>query len=214
MAGPGVYRRFILPRIVNAACAIRPAMRQRAKIVPLASGRVLELGFGSGLNLPFYDRERVQHIWALEPSAEMWALAGERVKGAAFPVEFLQASAGEIPLPDGGVDTVLVTYALCTIPDLRSALSEVARVLKPGGCLLFGEHGAAPDAHIRRWQDRLNPVWSLVAGGCNLNRPIPALIESAGFDLIEVSSMYIPGWRPGSFNYWGRATALRRAPRG
>ncbi len=209
MAGGSFYRRFVLPRIVNAACASNPAMRQRAKIVPLASGRVLELGFGSGLNLPFYDREHVRHLWALEPSPEMWALASERVGAAAFPVEFLQASASRIPLPDAEADTVLVTYALCTIPDLRSALTEVARVLRPGGNLLFCEHGQAPDPKVRWWQDRLNRVWNLAAGGCHLNRPIPTLIEGAGFRIADLSTMYIPGWKPGSFNYWGRATARR-----
>lgn len=175
-------------------------------MVPFASGKVLELGFGSGLNLPFYDRARVRQVWALEPSAEMWALAEERVRGAAFPVEFVKASAEQIPLPDAAFDTVLVTYSLCTLSDVGRALREAARVLKPGGELLFCEHGLAPDPGVRRWQNRLNPIWKIVGGGCNLNRPIPSLIEEAGFRTLEVSTMYIPGWRPGSFNYWGRAS--------
>ena len=201
----GLYARFFLPRILDVACGVRPTMRQRAKVVPLASGRVLEVGFGSGLNLPFYDRDRVQHVWALEPSAEMWALAEARVGGATFPVEFLKASATEIPLADGTADTVLVTYALCTIPDVLRALGEAARVLKPGGELIFCEHGAAPDESVRRCQDRVNPIWKRLAGGCELNRPIPALIEEAGFRIGDLSSMYLPGWRPATFNYWGRA---------
>ncbi len=205
----GFYQRFVLPKVVNAACSIRPAMRQRAKLVPLASGRVLEVGFGSGLNLPFYDASRVTQAWALEPSAEMWALAAARVRGAPFPVEFLKAPAEEIPLGDAAADTVLVTYALCTLPDVGRALREVARVLKPGGELLFCEHGAAPDADVRRWQTRLNPIWRILAGGCNLDRAIPSLIEEAGFRMGDLSSMYIPGWRPGSFNYWGRALHVR-----
>ena len=184
-------------------------MRQRARLVPLASGRILELGFGSGLNLAYYDRERVGHLWALDPSPEMWALAQERVRAAPFPVEFLNASADRIPLPDGAADSVLVTYALCTIPELQPSLREAARVLKPGGELLFCEHGAAPDPSVRRWQERLNPLWKVVAGGCHLNRPIPLLIEAAGFRIADLSTMYIPGFRPGSFNYWGRATARR-----
>ncbi len=201
----GLYGRFLLPKIIDAACGIRPAMRQRAKVVPLASGRVLEVGFGSGLNLPFYDPGKVTQVWALEPSKEMWALAEGRVRGAGFPVEFLNVSAEEIPLSDGTVDTVLVTYTLCTLKDVRRPLSEMARVLKPGGELLFCEHGIAPDERVRRWQNRLNPVWKALAGGCNLNRPIPAIIKEAGFRVSEMSTMYIPGWKFGSFNYWGRA---------
>ena len=201
----GLYERFLLPKVVNFTCSMKPNMRQRAKVVPLASGSVLEVGFGSGLNLPFYDGSKVKHVWALDPSAEMWAIAEKRLRGAAFSVEFLRAPAEEIPLADEAADTVLVTYTLCTLPDVRRALGEMARVLKPGGELLFCEHGAAPDESVRRWQNRLNPIWKTLGGGCNLNRPIPALLEEAGFRIREVFSMYIPGWRPASFNYWGRA---------
>jgi len=201
----GLYERFLLPKVVNFTCSMKPSMRQRAKVVPLASGSVLEVGFGSGLNLPFYDSTKVQRVWALDPSAEMWAIAEGRVRGAAFPVEFLRAPAEQIPLAHGSVDTVLVTYTLCTLPDVRRALGEMARVLKPGGELVFCEHGAAPDESVRRWQNRLNPVWKALGGGCNLNRPIPSLIEEGGFRMRELSSMYIPGWKPASFNYWGRA---------
>ena len=201
----GLYERFLLPKVVNFTCSRKPNMRQRGKVVPLASGSVLEVGFGSGLNLPFYDSTKVQRVWALDPSAEMWAIAEGRVRGAAFPVEFLRAPAEQIPLAHGSVDTVLVTYTLCTLPDVRRALGEMARVLKPGGELVFCEHGAAPDESVRRWQNRLNPVWKALGGGCNLNRPIPSLIEEGGFRMRELSSMYIPGWKPASFNYWGRA---------
>jgi ubiquinone/menaquinone biosynthesis C-methylase UbiE len=185
---------------------MKPSMRQRAKVVPFALGSVLEVGFGSGLNLPFYDKTKVQHVWALDPSREMWTLAEERVRGAGIPVEFLNATAEEIPLPNRSADTVLVTFTLCTLPDVRCALREMARVLKPGGELVFCEHGLAPDENVRRWQDRLNPMWKAFGGGCNLNRPIPSLLEQGGFRLREMSSMYIPGWRPASFNYWGRAS--------
>jgi SAM-dependent methyltransferase len=203
----GLYERFLLPKVVNFACSMKPNMRQRAKVVPLASGSVLEVGFGSGLNLPFYDRSKVQRVWALDPSAGMWAIAEERVRGAGFPVEFLKAEAEQIPLANERADTVLVTYTLCTLPDVRRALGEMARVLKRGGELVFCEHGAAPDESVRRWQNRVNPVWKSLAGGCNLNRPIPSLIEEAGFRVRDLSSMYIPGWKPASFNYWGRALA-------
>lgn len=203
----GLYRRFILPKVVHFTCSTKPNMRQRAKVVRLARGNVLEVGFGSGLNLPFYDAAKVQHLWALDPSTEMWALAQGMVSTIDFSVEFLKASAEAIPLPDHTADTVLVTYTLCTLPDVLRALREMARVLRPGGELVFCEHGAAPDEDVRRWQNRLNPIWRALGGGCNLNRPIPSLLELGGFRLCELSSMYIPGWRPASFNYWGRALA-------
>jgi ubiquinone/menaquinone biosynthesis C-methylase UbiE len=187
---------------------MKPSMRQRAKVVPFALGSVLEVGFGSGLNLPFYDNTKVQHVWALDPSREMWTLAEERVRGAGIPVEFLNATAEEIPLPNRSADTVLVTFTLCSLPDVQRALREMARVLKQGGELVFCEHGLAPDENVRRWQNRLNPIWKAFGGGCNLNRPIPSLLEQGGFRLREMSSMYIPGWRPASFNYWGRASAM------
>ncbi len=201
----GLYGRFIVPRVVHFTCSRKPNMRQRAKVVPLARGRILEVGFGSGLNLPFYDAAKVQHIWALDPSNEMWALAQGRVHAVDFSVEFLNASAEEIPLRDQSADTVLITYTLCTLPNVQRALREMARVLKPGGNLIFCEHGVAPDESVRRWQNRLNPIWRALGSGCNLNRPIPSLLEQGGFRLHEMSSMYIPGWRPASFNYWGRA---------
>jgi len=202
----GLYTRFLLPKIVDFTCRTKPCMRQRAKIVPSALGCVLEVGFGSGLNLPFYDKARVRHVWALDPSRELWGMAEERVRDAGMPVEFLEASAEEIPLPDRSADTALVTFTLCTVPDVSRTLREVARVLKPGGDLLFSEHGLAPDEDVRRWQNLLNPVWSAFGGGCNLNRPIPALLERGGFRVREISSMYIPGWRPACFTYWGRAS--------
>jgi ubiquinone/menaquinone biosynthesis C-methylase UbiE len=204
----GLYARYVLPRVVDRTCSARPAMRQRAKVVPRARGRVLEVGFGTGLNLPFYDRSRVERLWALEPSRAMWRRAGRRVAAAPFGVEHLEAEAGRVPLPDGSADTVLVTYSLCTIPEPVEALAEMRRVLKPDGELVFCEHGMAPEDGVRRWQDRMNPVWRALGGGCNLNRPIPALVEQGGFRMRGIDSMYLPGWKPASFNYWG--TAVRR----
>ena len=199
-----LYDRFVLPRIVHFTCSRRPNMRQRAKVVPAASGQVLEIGFGSGLNLPFYDSALVQRLWALDPAEEMWALAREKALRAAFPVEFLKASAEEVPLPDHTVDTVVVTYTLCTVPDAQRALAQAARVLRPNGQLLFCEHGLAPDEGTRRWQRRMNPLWKRLGGGCHLDRDIPALL-SGGFRELELSTMYLPGWKPASYNYWGRA---------
>ncbi len=203
-----LYDRFILPRVVHFTCSLKPAMRQRAKIVPGASGKVLEIGFGSGLNLPFYDSTKVQHLWALDPAEEMWDLARDKVQCAPFPVEFIKAPAEDVPLADDTVDTVVVTYTLCTVPDVLGALLQIKRVLKPNGLLLFCEHGAAPDEGTRRWQNRLNPLWKRLGGGCNLNRPIPSLLQSGGFRALEMSTMYIPGWKPASFNYWGTAIPI------
>ena len=200
-----VYEKYVLPRLVNLACGFKPMMKQREKIVPLAEGRVLEIGIGSGLNLPYYSAGKVSHLWGLDPSRESWALAQDRQRELGFEVEFIEASAEDIPLDNSCADTVLVTYTICTIPDTRFALEEARRVLKPGGKLLFCEHGLAPDKNVQRWQNRLNPVWNKFGGGCNLNRAIPELIEQAGFSIHSMDSMYIPGWKPASFNYWGVA---------
>ena len=137
----------------------------------------------------------------------MWELAQERVRAVDFSIEYVKASAEVIPLRDHSADTVLITYTLCTLPNVQVALSEMARVLKPGGDLIFCEHGTAPDESVRRWQNRLNPIWRALGGGCNLNRAIPSLLEDGGFRVYEMSTMYIPGWKPASFNYWGRAVA-------
>lgn len=201
----GIYQKYLLPRIVNFTCGLKPTMKQREKIVPLAEGRVLEIGIGSGLNLPFYTPGRVKHLWGLDPSQEMWALAQKKLGILDFDVEFIEAPAEDIPLDDGSADTVLITYTLCTIPDVGAALEEARRVLKSDGSLVFCEHGLAPDESVRRWQNGLNPLWTRVAGGCNLNRPISTLIKQAGFRIRGMDTMYIPGWKPASFNYWGTA---------
>ena len=202
----GWYDRYVLPQLINLSCGTSPAMRQRAKVIPRARGRVLELGIGSGLNLPFYDPDRVQRVFGLDPSTELWSLAQTRVGESPIELEFLEARAESVPLEDNSVDTVVVTYTLCTLPDVDVALAEVRRVLRPRGEFVFCEHGAAPDSSVRRWQDRLNPAWRRLAGGCHLNRDIPLLLEAAGFRIDDLDTMYLPGWRPATFNYWGVAT--------
>lgn len=201
-----LYERHVLPRLVNCVCGTGSMRRQREKVVPQAHGMVLEVGFGTGHNLPYYQGHRVNQLWALEPSRESWALARGRVAAASFPVEYLGSGAEEIPLPAAAADTVVATFSLCTVGDVARSLAEIRRVLRPGGELVFCEHGAAPDAGVRRWQDRIDPLWSRVAGGCHLNRPIAALIERAGFRIERLESGYVSSPRFASYHSWGAAT--------
>jgi len=205
------YEERVLPHLIDFACSAKPNRKQREKIVPLASGDVLEIGFGSGLNLPYYDTKKVRKIWGLEPSEGMRRKAEAFVEASELDVEFIDSPGESIPLEANSVDTVLVTYTLCTIEDALSALEGMRRVLKPGGSLLFCEHGVAPDENVRRWQSRLNPVWSRFAGGCNMNRDIPDLITSSGFEITSDERMYIPGVRMLCYNYWGIARASNQA---
>ena len=203
----GFYENRILPVMINKACAGPPILKQREKVVPEAQGRVLEVGMGSGINLPFYDPSRVEFVWGLEPSEGMRKLAGERIAAAPFEVKLLDLPGESIPLDDHSVDTVLLTFTLCTIPDFRTALAQMRRVLKPGGKLLFCEHGEAPDDSVRKWQNRINPIWKKIAGGCNLNRPIPHCLTEAGFAIENLETLYLPNTpRIAAFNYWGRAS--------
>jgi len=184
----------------------KPITYQRRKVVPLAEGRVLEIGMGAGQNLAFYDPARVSHIWGLEPSAEMRARARKRAEGLSIGLDFLDLRAEEIPLDDRSADTVLVTYTLCTIPDVARALKGMRRVLKPGGRLIFCEHGRAPDENVRRWQERITPLWKIIGGGCHVGRPIPDLIREGGFEIEKMETMYLPSTpRFAGYNYWGAA---------
>ena len=201
------YERHVLPCLLDLACGIQPVAEQRRKVVPLASGRVLEVGIGTGLNLEHYDTTRIESIVGLDPGLEMHRLARKRAKASGLAVELVGLSAERIPYPDGSFDSVLVTYSLCSIPKPVAALTEMRRVLKPGGRLIFCEHGAAPDADVRRWQDRLTPLWSTLAGGCHLNRDIPRLLQDAGLRSRDMEAMYLPGLRPLTYSYWGTATA-------
>lgn len=201
------YEDRILPHLIDIACSSRPNRKQREKIVPLAKGEVLEVGFGSGLNLPFYRTDAVRKIWALEPSAGMRRKALPAVERSGLDIEFIDLPGESIPLEADSVDTVVISYTLCTIPDAVVALENMRQVLRPGGKLLFCEHGVAPDDSVRRWQRRLNPAWCRVAGGCNMDRDIPALLSNGGFETIVDERMYIPGVKVLSYNYWGVARA-------
>jgi ubiquinone/menaquinone biosynthesis C-methylase UbiE len=203
----GFYSRHILPRLLNVAMSAKPITYQRRKVVPRAEGRVLEIGFGAGHNLPFYDAAKVSGIWALEPAMEMRDRAAERVAASPIALEFLDLSGENIPLDNEAADTVLVTYTLCTIRDVRKALGEMRRVLKNDGRVIFCEHGEAPDEGVKRWQQRLTPLWKAIAGGCHLGRPIPGMIREAGFRVDDMQTMYLPGTPHfAGFNYWGTAT--------
>jgi ubiquinone/menaquinone biosynthesis C-methylase UbiE len=200
------YDRHVLPYLINLACGTRPIGKQRAKIVPLAWGRVLEVGLGTGLNMPFYDKARVRSIVGVDPALRMHRLALRRIRASGLAVELLGLSAEALDAADASFDTVVSTYTLCTIPDPVSALREMRRVLVPGGKLLFSEHGRAPDPEVLRWQRRLQPYWGRFSGGCQLDRDIPALLSQAGFEP-DVRSRYLPGPRFVSYHYWGEAVA-------
>lgn len=200
------YERNLLPYLINLACGVKAIRKQRMKVIPLAHGRILEVGIGTGLNMPFYDRARIKAIVGIEPSLKMHRLALKRCQRAGIEAELVSLSAEKLPFADASFDTVVSTYTLCTIPDPVTALGEMRRVLVPGGKLLFSEHGRAPDASVLRWQTRLQPYWSKIAGGCMLDRDIPALLEQSGFRP-DVQSQYVPGPRVLSYHYWGTAVA-------
>jgi ubiquinone/menaquinone biosynthesis C-methylase UbiE len=200
-----LYNDRILPHLINLACSTKPTRKQREKIVHRAYGDVLEIGFGGGLNLRHYDRQNVRRVFGLEPSAGMRNSAARVIAESDIEVELIDLPGEEIPLDNNSVDSVLVTYTLCTIPDVVTALQEMRRVLKSGGHLFFCEHGKAPDQDVHAWQRRLNPGWRLVSGGCNMDRDIPALLREGGFDIEDDNRMYVPGFRALSYNYWGAA---------
>jgi ubiquinone/menaquinone biosynthesis C-methylase UbiE len=199
----GFYQDQIVPLLINLAMRQRSLADYRRRVVPAAEGRVLEIGVGSGLNLPFYS-QRVRQVIGLEPSPKLIALA-RRTQRAAASAQFIEGSAEEIPLKDGTIDTVVMTWTLCSIPDASRALGEIRRVLKPGGRLLFAEHGRAPEPNVARWQDRLTPMWKRFAGGCHLNRAVGSLIEAAGFAFDRCETGYMRGPRPLTFMYEGSA---------
>jgi len=199
------YDRHLLPYFIDFACGIKPIRRQRQKVVPHARGRVLEVGIGTGLNLAHYDKSRISALVGVDPAQQMHRLARKRMARAGLDVEIVGLSAEQLPLPDASFDTVVMTYTLCSIPDPVPAVREMRRVLKPGGRLLFCEHGVAPDESVRRWQRRLNPMWGRIGGGCHLDRNIPELLREGGFTLPDLQQMYLPGPRFATYNYWGAA---------
>lgn len=202
----GLYNKYILPKVLNCACGSKPINYQRNKIVPLAEGVVLDIGIGSGLNIPFYNKSKIKYLYGLDPSKELIEIAKLLADKNLLKIEFLECGAENIPLLDNSIDTVLITYTMCTIPDVTLSISEIRRVLKNNGKLLFCEHGLAPDPNIVKWQKRINPIWNKIAGGCNLNRNIPELITSSGFKISNMEEMYLPNTpKFAGYNYWGVA---------
>jgi len=201
----GLYSRYFLPRIIDLAMRNKETSRLRAEWIPHAQGEVLEVGIGSGLNLPFYSTE-VSRVYGVDPSLELQRMARRRSLGAPVKVEFLSQSAEErLPLDDASIDTVVITWTLCSIPNVARALEEMRRVLRPGGRLLFVEHGRAPDDQVAAWQNRLTPIWKRIGGGCHLNRKIDDLLATAGFRIADLKTFYLPGPRPMTFTYQGSA---------
>jgi ubiquinone/menaquinone biosynthesis C-methylase UbiE len=198
----GFYQDRIVPHLVSLAMRNRELTPYRQRTVALAEGRVLEIGVGSGLNLPFYTN-RATEILGLDPHPRLLQMAAERT--SPVPSDLIEGTAESIPLDDSSVDTVLTTWTLCSVPDVAAALTEMRRILKPHGKLLFVEHGLAPEDAVRKWQNRLTPMWKRIAGGCHLNRPISRLVEEAGFHIAQIETGYMRGPRPMTFMYEGSA---------
>ena len=203
----GFYQRRILPRLLDFGMRQKQLGRLREELVGRARGRVLEIGIGSGRNLPFYPRD-LEILLGLDPSRELLQMARTHTTWVHFPVELGEGRAEDIPLDDRSVDHVVMTWTLCSVAEPLQALSEIRRVLRPGGSLLFIEHGQAPEPRLQRWQDRVTPLWRHLAGGCHLNRPIDRLIESAGLRLAELETGHlVKGPRIATYHYRGRAVA-------
>ena len=201
-----LYERFILPRLLGCACASPPMMKQRAKVVPRAEGRVLELGIGLGLNLSFYDADKVTSVTGVDPAAELRLAAQAAPRDPRLSVTVEDGTAEALPFEDASFDTVVCTFTLCSVHTPAQALEQARRVLKPGGRFLFCEHGLAPDPDVSKWQRRIEPVWKRIAGGCHLTRPVSSAIAAGGFKLETIDTMYVPGTpRFAGWNEWGSA---------
>lgn len=200
----GLYRKLVVPRLTDLAMRNQHLEPYRRRVLSGARGRALEIGVGSGLTLTRYP-PAVCELLALEPDPKLMDMARSKPAGSVLPVTFLEASAEQIPLEDGSVDTVISTWTMCSIQDIRRALEEMRRVLRPDGRLLFVEHGLASELNVRKWQNRLDPLWIHVSGGCHLNRPIEALVAGAGFEVDRLETGYITGPKLMAFMYEGVA---------
>lgn len=201
----GFYRESVVPHLIRMAMKKREVTPYRRQLIPQALGCVLEIGIGSGLNLPFYG-PRVTRVLGLDPSPRLLELAGQYRGSTAFPLELVRGTAEAIPVRTGSVDTVVSTWTLCSVPDAGRALAEMRRVLKPAGRLLFVEHGLTPEPDLQRWQRRLTPLWQRVTGGCRLDRKVDDLIVQAGFDIETLATGYARGPKLTTFFYQGAAS--------
>tara|TARA_B100000963_G_scaffold358669_1_gene383849 strand:- start:521 stop:1144 length:624 start_codon:yes stop_codon:yes gene_type:complete len=201
-----LYDKFVLPKLLDVCCSTKPINYQRNKIVPNAKGDILEVGIGSGLNIPYYDPKKINKIIGLDPSEELNEMAKENAAKSDINIDILIAGAEEIPLPSNSIDTVLITYSLCTIPNLADSLKEIKRVMKNDAEMIFCEHGIAPDLRIQNWQNKINPLWGKLFGGCNINRDIPKILVNSEFKIQTLEQMYLPSTpKIVGYNYWGLA---------
>ena len=202
-----IYNKYVVPKLLDVCCSTKPIKYQRNKIVPYAKGEVLEIGIGSGLNLPYYNKSLVKKVYGLDPSEELNEIALKNASEINLDINFIISGAEQIKLPSKSIDTVLITYTLCTIPEFKAALKEIKRVLKDDGIMLFCEHGLAPDKKVSKWQNRINPLWGKLFGGCNINRNIPHIIQESGLNIKKLEQMYLPSTpKVVAYNYWGVAS--------
>jgi len=201
------YENYVLPKMLDCCCSTKPISYQRKKIVPEASGTILEIGIGSGLNIPYYQKSKINKVIGLEPSEQLCKMAKKTADDNNFSIDFLVNGAEEIELPSNSIDTILLTYTLCSIPEPYLALKEIMRVMKSDGRILFCEHGIAPDEVVQKWQNRINPLWGKLFGGCNINRDIPNILKNGGFKINSLDKMYLPSTpKIVGYNYWGEAS--------
>ena len=201
-----MYDKYILPYVLNCTCGQKPFVKQRQKLVPMAKGKVLEVGIGSGLNMPYFDTSKIISVVGIDPSEELIQLAEKRIDDSMPDIDFVISKAEEMQFNDNSFDTVLITYTMCTVDDVLASLMQIKRVLKSDGQLLFCEHGLAPDEKIVKWQNRINKFWPTISGGCNINKNIPHLIGEAGFTMPNMEQMYLPKTpKIFGYNYWGTA---------
>ncbi len=199
-----LYEKYLIPRLVNCICGMKPMTKQREKIIHEAKGVVLEIGIGSGHNLPFYHKSKVKYLIGVDPTPHKSAL-GERLDMLGVEYKMLFESAETLSVDNDSIDTIVTTYTMCTIPRIDQTVQEFKRVLNRGGSVIFIEHGLSPDKNIQKTQNRINPIWKRISGGCHLNRDIPQIFSRNGFTISRIDSMYLPGWKPSTWNWWGKA---------
>jgi ubiquinone/menaquinone biosynthesis C-methylase UbiE len=200
-----LYEKYVLPKLLDFCCGMEGFQNKRSQVVPLAYGRIIEMGIGSGLNFEHYNFNRIDEVIGVDPAASSVAIAKSRASQYNSKISFIESSAESIDLKSLSFDCVVIAYSLCTIPDPLKALGEAHRLLKPNGSLLFMEHGLAPEIKIQKWQHRLTPGWKKIGGGCHLNRNIEELIQNAGFQFKDLKKKYIKGPKIAAFQYYGEA---------